>query len=133
MTDPPRTPILPEDHSEIVIVPDAQRDVWLTDEQRRQPGIPDFSMTDPPRTPTTQAGRWALGNAAISLRAILAIEAEARAGLVMALRALRDMSDDLADAVLDGVKPDDIGQPDWDAANDALRAALTPKEPDHDH
>jgi hypothetical protein len=45
-----------------------------------------------------------------------------------ALRVLRGMSDYLADAVLDGVKPDDIGQPDWDAANDAFRVALATNE-----
>jgi hypothetical protein len=41
-----------------------------------------------------------------------------------ALRVLHGMSSDLARAVLDGVKPDDIGQPDWEAANDDFRAAL---------
>jgi hypothetical protein len=41
-----------------------------------------------------------------------------------ALRVLHGMSDDLARAVLDGVKPDDIGQPDWEAANDDFRSAF---------
>jgi hypothetical protein len=46
------------------------------------------------------------------------------AGLREALAILRNMSDELADAVLAGVKPDDISAADWDAANDAIRAAL---------
>jgi len=50
--------------------------------------------------------------------------ARAEPGLREALRVLRGMNDDLADAVLAGVKPDDIGQPDWDAANDMFAAAL---------
>jgi hypothetical protein len=46
--EPPEASLLERDDSEIAVVPDTQRNVWLTDEQRRQPGIPDFSRVARP-------------------------------------------------------------------------------------
>jgi hypothetical protein len=52
------------------------------------------------------------------------IRDEVAAALRDALRVLWNMSHDLASAVLDGKQPDDIGTPDWEAANDEFDAAL---------
>ena len=55
--------------------------------------------------------------------------AESAEALRAALKVLRGMSDELADGVLYGWRPEDVEDADWDAANESFRAALQASAP----